>query len=75
MWNGETEMDEAQGGRRKRCQDHGPTYLEKPSSLLSGILDVTKAQFSLIILLCFFSTGARIEGDINEKITRDENGR
>lgn len=68
-------MDEAQGGRRKRCQDHGPTYLEKPSSLLSGILDVTKAQFSLIILLCFFSTGARIEGDINEKITRDENGR
>lgn len=47
-------MDEAQGGRRKRCQDHGPTYLEKPSSLLSGILDVTKAQFSLVLLLCFF---------------------
>ena len=34
-----------------------------------------KAQFSLILLLCFFSTVARIEGDINEKITRDENGR
>lgn len=30
------------GRRRKRCQDHSPTYLEKPSSLLSGILDVPK---------------------------------